>query len=148
MTTTALSDLLSRLEGVRPSGKHAWMARCPAHPDRNPSLSIALGSDDRVLMHCHAGCTVWDITGAVGMDVADLFSDRDAKRPGAHGAGRIPAHLLLTTLRDELTAGLVAARALQAESVTAEDRAFLTARLASVVERVTTACDMAGIKVR
>ena len=33
-----------------------WMARCPAHPDRNPSLSIRQDSD-RVLVHCHAGCS-------------------------------------------------------------------------------------------
>jgi putative DNA primase/helicase len=35
-----------------PSG---WMARCPAHEDHNPSLSIAAGAD-RILVCCHAGC--------------------------------------------------------------------------------------------
>jgi DNA primase len=33
-----------------------WMARCPAHDDHNPSLSIRVGNDGRVLVHCHAGC--------------------------------------------------------------------------------------------
>ncbi len=33
-----------------------WMARCPAHDDRTPSLSIATSSDGRVLLCCHAGC--------------------------------------------------------------------------------------------
>ena len=33
-----------------------WMARCPAHHDRLPSLSIR-ECDGRVLVYCHAGCT-------------------------------------------------------------------------------------------
>jgi len=32
------------------------MALCPAHDDRNPSLSIQL-ADDRILIHCFAGCS-------------------------------------------------------------------------------------------
>ena len=36
-----------------PSG---WIARCPAHQDRNPSLSLKDGEDGRTLVHCHAGC--------------------------------------------------------------------------------------------
>ncbi|MGH8646770.1 MAG: hypothetical protein ACREX4_20845 [Gammaproteobacteria bacterium] len=33
-----------------------WMARCPAHDDHNPSLSIHDGDDGKVLVRCHAGC--------------------------------------------------------------------------------------------
>jgi phage/plasmid primase-like uncharacterized protein len=33
-----------------------WMARCPAHEDRDPSLSIRDSDDSKVLVHCHAGC--------------------------------------------------------------------------------------------
>jgi putative DNA primase/helicase len=33
-----------------------WMARCPAHDDRNPSLSIAIGKNGKTLVRCHAGC--------------------------------------------------------------------------------------------
>jgi len=32
------------------------MARCPAHLDRVPSLSVSYGEGRRVLVHCHAGC--------------------------------------------------------------------------------------------
>jgi putative DNA primase/helicase len=31
------------------------MRRCPAHPDREPSLSIKDGDGGRVLVRCHAG---------------------------------------------------------------------------------------------
>jgi len=34
----------------------AWIARCPAHDDRDPSLSIADGDHGKVLVRCHAGC--------------------------------------------------------------------------------------------
>jgi putative DNA primase/helicase len=34
----------------------AWMARCLAHHDREPSLSIADGDNGKVLVRCHAGC--------------------------------------------------------------------------------------------
>lgn len=41
--------------GARPSGSGRWMARCPAHPDRRPSMSIAQRGDS-ILIHCFAGC--------------------------------------------------------------------------------------------
>jgi putative DNA primase/helicase len=33
-----------------------WMARCPAHHDQTPSLSICEADDGKVLIRCHAGC--------------------------------------------------------------------------------------------
>ena len=32
-------------------------ARCPAHPDKTPSLSISIGRDGRTLVRCHTGCS-------------------------------------------------------------------------------------------
>jgi putative DNA primase/helicase len=49
-------DLRRLIEGLgaRSSGR-GWAARCPAHEDRNPSLSITQ-RDGRVLVHCFSGC--------------------------------------------------------------------------------------------
>jgi putative DNA primase/helicase len=33
-----------------------WMARCPSHDDRSPSLSICDADYGKVLIRCHAGC--------------------------------------------------------------------------------------------
>lgn len=64
-------DVLDRLEKVTGSnGK--WMARCPAHQDKSPSLAIT-ETDDRVLLYCFAGCETQDITAALGLSVSDLF---------------------------------------------------------------------------
>jgi DNA primase len=48
-------DEIVRALGGRRSGA-SWLAKCPAHEDRNPSLSIREGEDGQVLVHCHAGC--------------------------------------------------------------------------------------------
>ncbi|MFZ0995780.1 MAG: toprim domain-containing protein [Candidatus Dormiibacterota bacterium] len=51
--------ILDRLDRVRRSGS-GWVARCPAHQDRSPSLSIT-EKDGRLLFHCHAGCSQQDV---------------------------------------------------------------------------------------
>lgn len=50
--------------GARKSGSR-WMARCPAHEDKCPSLSIMGGSDGQPLVHCHAGCSQDAVIGAL-----------------------------------------------------------------------------------
>lgn len=70
--TDPMDVLLSRLDGVKQSGAR-YMARCPAHQDRSPSLSLSQGDDGRVLIHCHAGCSASDVLAAVGMGFRDLF---------------------------------------------------------------------------
>lgn len=66
---------LSRLEGVRQTGPDKWTARCPAHDDKSPSLSIRELDDGRILIHCFAGCEALDIVQAVGLTLADLFPE-------------------------------------------------------------------------
>ncbi len=72
--STAIDGLLACLEEVRRSGE-GWTARCPAHDDREPSLSVALGADGRILVNCHAGCRTEHICAALGIAVSDLFAD-------------------------------------------------------------------------
>ena len=64
--------MLSKLHDTKRNGK-GWHARCPAHDDRRPSLSIAEGDDGRALVNCHAGCTPEAIVEAVGLKLADLM---------------------------------------------------------------------------
>ncbi len=52
-----------------------WQARCPAHDDRNPSLSISENSERGVLLHCHAGCSVEAVLQASKLQKTDLFPD-------------------------------------------------------------------------
>ena len=63
--------ILGCLEGVRKSGS-GWQARCPAHEDRSPSLSIREGQRG-VILHCHAGCTFEAVVEAMGLKQSDTF---------------------------------------------------------------------------
>lgn len=65
--------ILSRLAGVKKTTASSWMSQCPAHPDRDPSLSIREGRDGKVLLHCFAGCETDSVLAAIGMDLRDLF---------------------------------------------------------------------------
>jgi hypothetical protein len=86
MTT---AQVLERLQGVRRSGA-GWAARCPAHPDRSPSLSIREG-ERGTLLHCFAQCSLESICAALGIRVRELFfqqSSRPAENPTARQARR------------------------------------------------------------
>lgn len=75
--------LLSRLEKVKRTGAGQWIACCPAHDDRSPSMSVRELDDGRVLLHCFGGCAVESILSAAGLTFEALFPDRapDAHRP-------------------------------------------------------------------
>ncbi len=53
-TAKSAAEIAETLGGRRCGS--GWIARCPAHEDRRPSLSIRDSDDERVLVHCHAGC--------------------------------------------------------------------------------------------
>ncbi len=85
--------LLDRLDKVRPRGPGQWSARCPAHDDTGPSLSVKELPDGRVLIHCFSGCAAHEVVGAIGLDVSDLFPPGDrsfdpVKRPRLLPAGQ------------------------------------------------------------
>ena len=71
-----VEDFLSLLDGVRQVDNDRWIARCPHHNDRSPSLAIARGEHVPILVHCFAGCDVDQIAGAVGLELADLMPER------------------------------------------------------------------------
>ena len=54
------------------------MACCPAHDDRTPSLQITQ-ANDRVLIHCHAGCGGNEVLEAVGLDFSVLYPEDQTK---------------------------------------------------------------------
>lgn len=67
-----VNALLSRLDGVK--GRNgSWSAKCPAHADRSPSLSVKELPDGRILMHCFGGCGTDAVLGALGLSMGDLF---------------------------------------------------------------------------
>ena len=58
------AEIIARALGGRKAGQ-GWTARCPVHNDRTPSLSIRDSDDDKVLVHCHAGCDQREVIAAL-----------------------------------------------------------------------------------
>ena len=62
------NDITAVLESLhaRRSGQ-GWVLRCPAHEDRNASLSITITPEGRLLAHCFAGCSFDEIRRGLGL---------------------------------------------------------------------------------
>ena len=69
MNAQTIADKLE----AKSSGPDSWMAKCPAHEDHKPSLSIK-STGDKVLLKCFAGCTTDAVCAALGITVKDLFN--------------------------------------------------------------------------
>lgn len=65
-------ELVARFEAVIHRGGDAWYARCPAHKDKSPSLSIR-DTGETFLIYCQARCTTEDVLAAVGLSFRDLY---------------------------------------------------------------------------
>ena len=69
--------LLNNLYKVKKVGRGKWMACCPHHEDKNPSLSITECENDHILIKCHAGCSAEEVMFSAGLEMKDLFPEID-----------------------------------------------------------------------
>ena len=130
--------LLQKLDGVKQTGTGRWLARCPAHADRHPSLSVRELDDGRVLVHDHAGCSAGDVLAAVGLGFEALF----AERPGDHRVRpeRRPfpaADVLRAVAREVLIVAVAASRIGNGGELAEDDRERLllaSSRLTAAVQ--------------
>jgi hypothetical protein len=67
-----IASLTSRGRQPKKSGSE-YSTLCPAHEDRNASLSLAEGKDGRALIKCHAGCATESVVEALGLSMRDLM---------------------------------------------------------------------------
>jgi hypothetical protein len=83
-----LEHILSCLEGVEEAPDGSYKARCPAHDDHDPSLSVRAVSENgsqKVLIWCWAGCEQDQILKKAGLEWKDLYSkngSNDSKKSG------------------------------------------------------------------
>lgn len=127
--------LLAQLQKVR-GGNGRWMACCPAHDDRTPSLTIAEGDDGRVLLHCFGGCSPDAVVGAVGMSLSDLMPDGPAPMEPARQM-RIPAPDVLRAIAFSATVvAIYASDMAHGKQLTAEDKDRLFAIAGEIQEAV------------
>ena len=95
--------ILPLLDKVKAKGCNSWIACCPAHDDKNPSLAIT-EKESVVLLHCFSHqCDVSDIVHAVGLELSDLFPDQIKVEGGRPiRKKRFPAEAILEALAEEL----------------------------------------------
>ena len=137
---SAASRLLEHLEGVKQTAPGRWIARCPAHEDRSPSLSIRELDDGRVLVYDFGGCEVGDVLAALGLGLSDLF-EKPIGDQVAPTRGRVPARDLLALIDHEaLTVGMIALQFRETRELSDED----WQRLATAASRIGKARDYAG----
>ena len=122
-----INEFLSRLQKVKKTGKNSWLACCPSHGDKNPSMSISEGNDGRILVHCFSHeCSIEDITAAVGMEVKDLMPENLGYHRVKPMAVPINPRDALFAIRDDMTVMLVMAKMVQrGETLTAIDTMLL-----------------------
>ncbi|MCI0565093.1 MAG: CHC2 zinc finger domain-containing protein, partial [Nitrososphaera sp.] len=72
-----IEALLNKLDRCRATGPGRWMATCPVHEEKTPSLSIRELDDGRVLLYCFGcGAGAVDIIRAAGLEPDDVFPPR------------------------------------------------------------------------
>jgi len=139
----SIESLLSRLENVRRTGEGRWVARCPAHCDRHPSLSVRELADGRLLLHCFGGCSPDAVLNAIGLSFADLFPERIGGPTGLKPERRpFPANDVLNCLAYECLVVWAAGTALlDGRPFRAADRE----RLTLAMSRILAGLDAAGV---
>ena len=107
------TDLIAKLDRVKEKRSGNWVACCPAHKDKHPSMTIAELSDGRVLVHCFAGCSVEEILNSVGLDFDALYPEKAVGERMPPIRRPFNAHDVLECLAEEALLVSVAASGLR-----------------------------------
>ena len=78
---TPIEKVLTAVGEYTKSG-NLYQGNCPAHQDRNASLSISAGGDGTVVVRCSSGCNAEKIVKALGLTIHDLFPSVAAQDGG------------------------------------------------------------------
>lgn len=114
--------ILSHFDKVRATSKNnSYNCLCPAHDDKNASLSIKICDDGRVLMHCFAGCDIQNILSSVGLTLDDIVPQRvDLLKPS--GKAYNPFAILKSLKDDALFVYLCATQIEQKKELQQSDK--------------------------
>lgn len=141
ISNNGIEKLLASLDKVRKTGSDSWLACCPAHKDKSPSLSVSYTSDGVVLIHCFAGCDTREVLSAVNMSFEELYPPRTAH--AVKGKRRpISAADILRAIQFEALIVVVAGRMMLAGDLNESDQK----RTVLAMERINKALEAGGIR--
>jgi hypothetical protein len=130
---------ISRLQKVRATSQQSWVACCPAHEDKNPSMAIREVDDGRVLVHCFAGCSVEEILGAVGLTFDALFPEKLVENAKPLRRPFAAADVLESLANEAMIVAVASSNIRQGVQLSDEDHE----RLWTATNRITAAKEMA-----
>lgn len=136
-----IEKLITRLDGVKRTGQNRYTAKCPAHPDKSPSLTVA-EKEGRVIFHCFAGCEPADVLAAVGLTFSDLYPERPTHSKGQRAAPFNPYDVLKCLVRESSIVTLAAAQVSSGHPLTTAD----ADRVALAHERLRDAAKLMGVR--
>lgn len=94
-----IEDILPHLKKVRKTGPSNWIACCPAHDDKNPSMTLKQQPDGTVSVHCFALCGFEAIVASVGLGYGPWFPEKT--EPHKHVRAPYPAADILECIAEE-----------------------------------------------
>ena len=127
-----IDTLTSRLDCVKETGHGKYVARCPSHDDKSPSLAIKAYGDGRVLLHCFAGCDPESVLDAIGLKFSDLYPEPLGHHFKPSPMRTSPREILETLDHESLVVALIGADFIKRKSLD-EDT---WSRLAKSVSRI------------
>ncbi|HET8688224.1 MAG TPA: CHC2 zinc finger domain-containing protein [Methanosarcina sp.] len=137
-----VDEFISRLTKVRRTAKNSWLACCPAHDDKNPSMTVSEGSDGRILVHCFSHeCSITDIAEAVGLKVSDLMPENVGFHRLKPMKMAVNPKDALCAVKTDMTVALVIAKDMQKGIVPDEQTSLLLGKL---IGRIQMAIDLSG----
>ena len=137
----SLETILSRVDKLKRTGQGRYIACCPAHADKRPSMNIRELDDGRVLIKCFGGCDNESILSALGLQFSDLFPEPVTPH-GKRERKPFNAYDVLACVRFEARITALAAIELsKGKPLTEQDKA----RLMLAASRLNEACEVSGV---
>lgn len=134
--------ILSRLRKVRKTGSSQFIACCPSHDDRNPSLSIRDVGDGRILLNCLAGCETELVLSNIGLTFEDVMPPKAIEHRLAPIKPRVYSTDALKLIQFEARIIMLGAYELKNNKPLDHDD---LKRLELAMERINTALEMANV---
>ena len=137
-----IENILAKLRKVKKTGPNRWLACCPAHEDKSPSLSIHQRDSGKIDVHCFAQCEGRDVLAAIGMKFVDLYPDRINPPQGLGNRLPFSPYEVLQAVANEAEIVAMAGAKLAAHPLKDSDRQ----RLFKAVARINAARNLTGVK--
>lgn len=135
-THDPLTEVISRLKGVNKRHNGGMLAFCPSHDDcKGRSLAVSTGREGQVLLHCFVGCSIHEITQAIGLNPADLFPKSDYQNYNPQPQSFFNDWQIISALRHDALVVLIAAKTmLIGEKLAESDVKFLSGAVIRIHE--------------